>query len=64
MFLPRYYNDEITINAITHFNTDEKLFELFYIENSFLIIFQNVAIYLIKYFVSHIMKISRNDTFL
>ena len=31
----RYYNDEIMINIITHFHTDEKLFELGCIENDF-----------------------------
>ena len=30
-----HYNDEITINTKTHFHTNEKLFELFCIENDF-----------------------------
>ena len=51
------------------FYTDEKLFELFCIENNFAKYFANVAIYnakiyLFECFVSHITVIPRNDTFL
>ena len=35
LFLPRYHNDEIIINTKTHFHADEKIFELFCIENDF-----------------------------
>ena len=46
----RYYNHEIIIiNTKTHFHTAEKLFELFCMENNFLYILQNAAIYLFKY---------------
>ena len=31
----RYYNDEIIINTKTHFFTDAKLFELFFIKDDF-----------------------------
>ena len=62
IFLLGYCNYEIIVNTKTPF-TDEKLFELFCNEND-LNILQNVAIYLFKYFVSHITVIPRNDTFL
>ena len=35
MFLLRYYNDEIIIKLKHYFYMDEKLFELFFIENDF-----------------------------
>ena len=34
-FLHRYYNGEVTVNTKIHFSTDEKLLELFCIENDF-----------------------------
>ena len=35
IFLLSYYNDEIVINTKIHLYTDERLFELFCIENNF-----------------------------
>ena len=38
-----YYNDEILVNTKTHFSTDEKLFELFCIENDFATYFAKLS---------------------
>ena len=45
------------------FYTDEKIFELFCIENSFARYFTKY-LYLLKYFVSLITVVLRNDTFI
>ena len=54
-FLPSYYNDEIIFNTKTYFYTDQKFMNYFASTMIWLKIFQNVAIYLFKYFVSYIM---------
>ena len=54
-FLPSYYNDEIVFNTKTYFYTDQKFMNYFASTMIWLKIFQNVAIYLFKYFVSYIM---------
>ena len=51
LFLSSYYIDEIIINTKTHFYMEERLFELFYIENHFAAKLH----YLFKYFVWHII---------
>ena len=66
--LEKYYIcpgiDEIIINTNTTFYTNEKLFELFCFKKIWLNVFQNVALYLLKYFILHFTIISRNDTLL
>ena len=54
-FLPSYYNDEIVFNTKTYFYTDQKFLNYLASTMIWLKIFQNVAIYLFKYFVSYIM---------